>query len=185
MNVDRGPVRRVGDMAWPRSAGPVTLRLLRADDWRAFHAYRQDPVVGRYQGWAPVSAAEAAVFIEQMAKVASLRRGEWTQLAIARTDDDVLVGDLGIHVAERGEQAEIGFTLAPGQTGRGYASAAVSAAIDLLFEQPEIEQVVGITDARNTPSVAVLERVGMRRTAIRETVFKGEPCTEWIYARMR
>jgi RimJ/RimL family protein N-acetyltransferase len=173
-------------MAWlPRSAGAVTLRLLRADDLRAFHAYRQDPVVGRYQGWAPMSATEAAVFIQQMSKVASLRRGEWTQLAIARTEDDALVGDLGIHVAEHGDHAEIGFTLAPTQTGRGYASVAVAAAIDLLFERPEIEQVVGITDARNTPSVAVLERVGMRRTAIRETVFKGEPCTEWTYARTR
>ena len=123
-------------MAWLRNAGPVSLRRLRSHDLPVFHAYRQDPAVGRYQGWSPMSVQEAAVFIRRMAAIPLLRRGDWTQLAIARSEDDALVGDLGLFVTDGGEQAEIGFTLHPAHTGRGYASSAVSAAIDLLFERP-------------------------------------------------
>jgi RimJ/RimL family protein N-acetyltransferase len=44
---------------------------------------------------------------------------------------------------------------------------------------------MGVTDARNTASVKVLERVGMSRVEAREVVFKGEPCVEWVYCRAR
>ncbi len=161
------------------------LRRLQADDLAAFHAYRSDATVGRYQGWEPMSRSEALAFIIRMAAASLFEPGVWAQLAIARAEDGSLVGDLGIRVAANLEHAEIGFTLAPSGQGRGLGSAAVAEAIRLLFEQTDVPRVVAVTDARNTPSVRLLERVGMSRVESCETVFKGEPCTEWTYAKWR
>jgi RimJ/RimL family protein N-acetyltransferase len=44
-----------------------------------------------------------------------------------------------------------------------------------------VERVLGITDARNRASVAVLERVGMRKQEDRRVVFRGESCLEYMY----
>lgn len=132
-----------------------------------------------------MSPSEALAFIGEMATAELFVPGVWAQLAIARADDGSLVGDLGLLVAENGEQGEVGVTVSPAAQGQGYGSAAVAEAIRLLFEQTAVRRVVGITDARNVPSVRLLERVGMSRVESRETVFKGEPCTEWVYARRR
>jgi len=84
--------------AWrlPIAGGRVMLRPLRADDLDAFHGYRSDPEVGRYQGWSPMTRQEAAAFIASMASVSGPGRGEWIQLAIASRDTDVLLGDVGV-----------------------------------------------------------------------------------------
>ena len=169
----------------PRNAGHALLRRLSIEDLAAFHAYRQDPVVGQYQGWSPMSKSDARAFIDEMAMARLFEPGAWAQLAIARAADNGLVGDLGLLVAKDGEHAEVGFTVAPAAQGQGYGSAAVAQAISLLFEQTAVRRVVGITDTRNTPSVRLLERVGMSRVESRDTVFKGEPCTEWVYAKQR
>lgn len=169
----------------PRNAGPVRLRRLRTEDLPSFHAYRSDLIVARYQGWSPMSEAAALDFISIMSRQPLFVPGEWGQIAIATVDADALVGDVGLLVAEGSAFAEIGFTLHPRFTGRGYATAAVREALRLLFELTPVQRVIGVTDARNTPSVKVLERAGMCRLDTRETLFKGEPCLEWIYAISR
>lgn len=169
----------------PRKAGHALLRRLRAEDLETFQAYRRDPLVARYQSWSRMSQPEALAFINEMAVANLFEPGAWVQLAIARAEDGRLVGDLGLLVTEDREHAEIGFTVSRGAQGQGYGCAAVAEAIRLLFEQTAVRRVVGITDARNTASVRLLERVGMSRIESRETVFNGEPCTEWVYARQR
>ncbi len=169
----------------PRIARPALLRRLRASDLAAFHAYRGDPVVCRYQDWSPMSEAEACEFIAGMEAAPLYRPGAWAQIAIARIEDDALVGDVGLFVAADCSSAEIGFTLSPAARGRGYAAAAAAASIQLLFEHTAVPRVNGITDARNAASVRVLERAGMNRVESREVVFKGAPCVEWVYSRER
>ncbi len=169
----------------PRGAGSVLLRRFRAEDLQPFLAYRLDSAVSRYQSWSVWSATEAASVIEKMACIELFQPGRWVQLAVATADDNALVGDVGLFVAQGFAHAEIGYTIAPTAQGHGYATAAALASLQLLFEQTRIPRVVGITDARNTASVRVLERVGMKRIDSREVEFKGETCTEWIYARER
>jgi RimJ/RimL family protein N-acetyltransferase len=45
--------------------------------------------------------------------------------------------------------------------------------------------VLGITDARNLASIALLERVGMRALEARHAIFRGEACVEVVYALPR
>lgn len=44
-----------------------------------------------------------------------------------------------------------------------------------------IVHIAGITDARNGPSIRLLERVGFRLSHQRSSLFRGEQCTELVF----
>lgn len=160
----------------------MTLRRLRPGDLARFQAYRGDPEVGRYQGWEPMTDADARTMIAEMAAAPVPTPGDWVQIAIADAATDALIGDIGLHVSESGQEAELGITLAPGAQGRGLAEEAARALIRGLQADTAVRRLVGITDARNTPSARLLERLGMTFEAEEETIFRGEPCLERRYA---
>jgi RimJ/RimL family protein N-acetyltransferase len=60
-------------------------------------------------------------------------------------------------------QCEIGFTIAPGYQGHGYATEAVRLLPGCLFTARGRHRVTACCDPRNAVSVALLERLGMRR----------------------
>ena len=128
-----------------------------------------------------MSAPEAAAFLHEQSSAALLESGEWCQLGIARRSDDQLIGDVGVCVAHDLEQAEIGFSLGAASQGKGYGNEAIRAVLDLLFVHAPIARVVAITDARNSPAIRLLERVGMRMTSTVDAVFKGQPCVEHVF----
>jgi [ribosomal protein S5]-alanine N-acetyltransferase len=172
--------------ALPRAAERIVLRRFRASDVERFQAYRCDPDVGRYQGWTAMDDAGAAAFIAEMAVAPIGLRGVWFQMAVADKANDALMGDIGIGLdKERAGVAEIGFSMAPAAQGRGLGTEAVRSALALLFESGIVDVVEGITDARNAPSIQLLERVGMRIERTHETMFKEEMCTEHIFAIAR
>jgi aminoglycoside 6'-N-acetyltransferase len=169
------------DEALPRAGHRIVLRRLRSDDLGAFQAYRHDPTVARYQGWTPQSDDAANAFLGEMYRIRLLEHGSWTQLAIARREDDGLIGDIGIRVAEDGGEAEIGFTLGRTAQRQGLATEAVTEACALVFERTAARRILAITDARNASAIRLIERVGMRRIATASTTFRGEPCIEYTY----
>ena len=166
----------------PRVFAGGVLRRLAGTDLSAFQAYRAHPDLNRYQGWSPMPRDEAAAFLSEMGSAPLFARGAWVQLGIAEPESQCLIGDIGLFLSGDGGHAEIGFTLEPQSQGHGIATAAVREAIKLMFEATSVQQVRGITDARNTASVRLLERVGMRRVETRRSVFRGESCIEYVYA---
>lgn len=171
--------------ALPREGARVLLRRLRPGDLAAFQAYRHDPVVGLYQGWIAQSDRAASEFLEQMHEAEPLRYDAWTQLAIARREDDGLIGDIGIRVAADGSEAEVGFTLGRTAQRQGLATEAVSAACALVFELTPARRILAVVDARNTSAIRLVERIGMRRIATAPAVFRGEACVEHTYELRR
>jgi RimJ/RimL family protein N-acetyltransferase len=169
----------------PREFPGGRLRRLHRRDRAAFQVYRSLPELGRYQGWSPMSDAEAHEFLDEMHRVPLFTPGRWVQLGIATRESDELVGDVGLYLSEDGTSGEVGFTLEPSSQGRGVAALAVREALQLLFSATSITRVLGITDERNVPSIRLLERVGFERIASRQVVFRGEPCTERVYALPR
>jgi RimJ/RimL family protein N-acetyltransferase len=170
----------------PRRGDRVVLRRLRADDLQPFHAYRSSAEVGRYQGWTPMSVAEAESFLREMHSAAGFRPDEWFQVAIADPLTDRLIGDIGVCLrTEDAPVAEIGFTLDPGSQGKGLAAAAVREIVALLFQATAVARVIAITDARNQPSVRLLQRAGMLLDRSVESIFRGEPCIELVFVLRR
>jgi RimJ/RimL family protein N-acetyltransferase len=175
----------VTDSFLPRIKRNVRLRRLRPDDVDDFHAYRSDPELARYQGWSAMSRTQAAAFISTMDRVPLFPLGEWFQLAVSDVTTDRLVGDVGLRLYSDASAVEIGFTICRPAQGRGMATAAAEAAMELCWDCTSARAVIGITDARNEPSISVLRRLGMRSIEIRQAVFKGEPCEEHVFSRAR
>jgi RimJ/RimL family protein N-acetyltransferase len=169
----------------PCAVAGVVLRRLAPADLAAFQAYRHDAVLGQYQGWSATSDDDARAFLTQMSTAALLQPEVWCQIGIAELVSGALLGDIGLCLSPDGRQAEIGFTLQHDSQGRGIATAAVREATRLVFRQTQAEQVLGITDARNLPSIRLLERLGMRKTETRSASFRGEPCVEHVYVMSR
>lgn len=169
----------------PRRFSGGVLRRLAPGDLTAFQAYRGDPGLARFQGWTSTPDEEALTFLTEMQAAALFVPGTWAQIAIAREADEVLAGDIGLCLSTDGREVEIGFTLSRPAQGRGLATAAVGAAMGLVFECSAADRVVGITDARNHASIRVLERAGMERVEARHVVFRGAPCLEFVYVRAR
>ncbi|WP_377268509.1 GNAT family N-acetyltransferase [Peterkaempfera sp. SMS 1(5)a] len=59
---------------------------------------------------------------------------------------------------------EIGFELAPGARGRGYATEALQALAGWALRQPGVHRVTATTAPGNLPSQRVMDRAGFRRT---------------------
>ena len=165
----------------PRIANGVVLRRLAASDLAAFQAYRNDVVLGQYQGWPAMPETEAVSFLAKMSTATLLQPGLWSQIGIADSGSPALIGDIGLLLAGDGRHAEIGFTLRRQSQGHGIATTAVREAINLVFKHTQAERVLGIADARNLPSIRLLERVGMRKAESRSVVLRGEVCVEHVY----
>lgn len=169
----------------PREFIGGRLRRMNPRDLAAFQAYRSIPELGRYQGWTPMSDTEAGNFLDEMFRAPLFTPGRWVQLGIAEPETDVLVGDIGLFLSADGTTGEVGYTLQPTSQGRGIATRAVGEALQLLFAATSITRVLGITDERNLPSSSLLERLGFAFIESRHVVFRGEPCTERVYALLR
>jgi RimJ/RimL family protein N-acetyltransferase len=172
------------DLARPFHTERLTLRRLHAADLETFAAYRADDVLARYQGWSPMTRDAARAFLEQMHAAPAFVVGQWFQWGIADRHSDVLRGDLGIHLRD-GDTAEVGFTLARSAHGRGLGREAVAALLEVLFARTTVTRVIGVTDARNTPSARLMASVGMQHVHSEPTTFRGEPCVEWTFERRR
>jgi aminoglycoside 6'-N-acetyltransferase len=166
----------------PSRCEATCLRLFRSTDFSQFQAYRTDPVVARFQAWSPLTDIAAREFIAEMSSVAALRPGDWIQLAIADSATDLLIGDVGLYIGPDESEAQLGFTLSREAQGQGHATRAALIATHLLFESSSVRRVCGVTDARNTASIAVLERAHFIKVCERRSEFKGEQCTDFVYA---
>jgi RimJ/RimL family protein N-acetyltransferase len=170
---------------WPVLATPrCRLRPFQEADLPTFAAYRAHPAVAALQSWdESYTLADAQRLWQAMCAEPVGLAGQWLQLALARQDDDDLVGDLALHfLGER--QFEIGFSLAPGHQGQGYGLEGLRALLAHLFTTHDAHRVVALTDLRNIPAARLLRRAGFREEGCQReaTWFKGGWCDELLFA---
>lgn len=162
------------------------LRRFRPEDLPDLVAYRSDPDVARYQSWeAPYPAHRASRMLTELELRHPDTPGHWFQFAVARSGDDRLIGDCGVHVPDDEPRvAELGFTFATRWQGSGYATEAVRRLLDYLFDDRAKHRVYASCDPRNVRSAALLRRVGMRREGLcrRSLWSKGEWTDEELFA---
>jgi aminoglycoside 6'-N-acetyltransferase len=141
----------------------LVLRRSRPDDAGAISAYRSDPEVHRYQGWARTDVEGVRAEIEEMASRRPGEAGGWVQFSVEERASGTLVGDVGMSPAD-GEPGviKVGYTMDPAHQGRGYATEAVTALVVFAFDELGAEVVRAFASAENLPSIRVAEKVGMR-----------------------
>jgi RimJ/RimL family protein N-acetyltransferase len=166
----------------------LRLRHFMDADLALFMAYRNDPEVAKYQSWEGISEPEALAFLQEQKGVQPGVPGQWFQIAIELKETGMLVGDCALKIEEHDErQAEIGYSLSRAYQGRGIASEAVSCVLEYAFVTLGLHRVIAITDCENAASVALLERLGLRREGhFRQNVwFKGKWGDEYFYAMLQ
>lgn len=171
----------------PIEGAGVDLRRLDPAEAALVIGYRRDPRVARYQGWGVVDPGEIERDIAAMVgRTPCDVPGPWFQLAIVERSSNQVAGDIGVRlVTEAPDTAEIGYTVAPAFQRLGYATEAVQLLCGWLLGPRELARVIATVDARNLPSIVVVERSGFVRTACVETRAGGALTSLFTYERRR
>lgn len=167
-------------------AGPrVALRRFHPADVDTFVAYRSSEQVARFQSWdAPYPREEGERFIQEIARDHPDTAGEWFQFAVGLRPAGQLIGDCAaLPHADDPRQCDIGYTLSPEHQGHGYATEAVRLLLTYLFTARGKHRITAYCDPRNAASIALLERLAMRREGhLRESTWvKGEWTDDLVY----
>lgn len=163
----------------------LCLRRFMPADLPYFVQYRNDAQLAQYQTWGAMDETTARIFIEDMS-TAPIDGAMGLQIAVALRENNMLIGDCYVRVSY-GEQAEIGYTLARSYHGHGYATEAVRAVISYGFGNMGLHRIYANVACANLRSVALLERLGLRREAHFKRSFRygGVWQDEYQYAVLR
>lgn len=156
-------------------ARPFTL----ADD-AAMLAVYGDPEVMRFIPGGPVHTIEAVRDI--LAGQAGMQETNgYSYWALAERSSGDVIGDVGYgHFALTGD-VELGYTLARGVWGKGYATEAARACLDAGLAHLDVARIVAVVDVDNLASQRVAERIGMGRIETIEA--HGRPHVLFAYER--
>lgn len=164
----------------------LRLRAVVPEDFDALLAYHSDPEVVRYVPFEPRSREDMALTVDRKRTGTGLRRdGDHLDLAVTLAESGRLIGDVILFLsAVEHASVEVGYMFAPAHAGRGYATEAVRAMLDLAFADLGAHRVWARVDVRNPASRALCERLGMRLEAhlVENEWFKGAWSSEIDYA---
>jgi RimJ/RimL family protein N-acetyltransferase len=145
----------------------LILRQFRDADRDPWAAMNADPEVMKHFP-ATLSRAEADALVDRVAaRIAEAGVGFW---AVERQADGVFLGFAGLnrigheHLPIFGEW-EVGWRLARHAWGQGYATEAGRASLAYGLGPMGLKRVLSYTAVTNTPSEAVMKRIGMVRAA--------------------
>jgi [ribosomal protein S5]-alanine N-acetyltransferase len=150
----------------------LVLRALRPSDAERVFALRSDPVVMRHVTRPLAGTLEDAnALIERVnTTVAAAEAVQW---ALTLKGDDAFIGLIGFWRMEKQHYlAELGYTLARDQWGKGLMSEAIHAVVDFGFNTLGLHKVEAITRPGNTASIRVLEKNGfVQEGHFKENIF--------------
>jgi RimJ/RimL family protein N-acetyltransferase len=164
----------------------LLLRPYTPEDFEAFRAMHGRDDVARFLPWETRDADASRAALERHQRNLRLEKDDdGVSLAAVDKATGRLAGEAVLFlrsVEHRG--GEVGYLLHPDFWGRGLATEAAGAMLQIGFDWMRMHRVIGRIDARNHGSAAVLTRLGMRREAllVKNEWFKGEWADEADYA---
>jgi len=166
----------------------LLLRRFQPGDFEDFFAYVSRPDVARYTSFEPRSREDAATeFAKRMADPPMAEPGQFLSRALTRGPGQRVIGEVMLFARDiPARQGEIGYMMHPDYHGQGFAVEGARAMLGQGFEALGWHRVYARLSEANTPSVRLLEKLGMRREAhFREhAIFKGEWDNQLIYAML-
>jgi len=161
------------------------MRPLSPDDAEAILRYRSDPVINRHQGWIPSTIQDVIDFIETRISSTIDIADTWYQFVLIRKDTGELIGDVGLHFFDAAlKQVELGCSIDKNYQGNGFATEALREAMHYVFVKLDKQRIVASVDPRNSKSIALIERLGLKKEAHYKERFqiRGEWVDDVIYA---
>lgn len=155
----------------------LVLREMHADDFEAVHAYASDPEVVRWVPWGPNTETDTRDFVAvTMASAAADPRLDWI-LAVETREAPRLLGTVALYIRYHDQdQAMLGYALGRDAWGRGYATEAATAMLELGFDALGLRRIWAACDPDNAKSRRVLEKIGMTLEGRlrQDTVIRGQ-----------
>ncbi len=164
----------------------AVLRPVQASDVDDILDCAADREWSRYLIALPVSSytrTDAEQFVTSQAVLDREVRPSWAIEFEGRAAGGVNVRFLHDH-----RVGELGYSLASRLWGRGLVVEAARAVISASFSAyPQLDRFRATTDARNTQSVRVMEKLGMKREGLlrRDRLFRGELVDEVVCGLLR
>lgn len=168
-------------LTWPIRTERLSIRPATPADADAVFAYRRLDEVTRWM---------TSVVRDRDEWEKRVNDPHWLECTLLVEREGRVVGDLLLALADpwaqaevreqaQGTQAEIGWCLAPEAQGHGYATEAVAALIAVAFGPLGLRRLVANAFAANAGSIAIMERLGMRREtyAVRDCLHRSG---EWL-----
>ena len=188
--------RPVG-LTLPVEARPIrterlVLRPLAEADADDVFAYQSLPDVVEYLPWPVRDREESREHTVQRAGFTRLADDKdaiilGAELVGPNGEPGPVIGDLSIFLRSAvNAQVAIGWVFHPSRQGRGYATEAARAVLEFVFTEVGAHRVFAEVDPRNTASVALCQRLGMRLEGlfVENEIFKGEWSDLAVYAML-
>jgi [ribosomal protein S5]-alanine N-acetyltransferase len=165
----------------------LRLRPVTAADAEPLFALHSNAYVLRYWNAPPWSdPARAERFLATSRQMEE--DGTGARLVMERASDEAFIGWCGLTRWNPDyRSASLGYCLAEGAWGNGYATEAARAVVGWGFDTLDLNRVQAETDTRNTASARVLEKLGfVREGELREDcVVNGDVSDSWVYGLLR
>ena len=143
----------------------LILRPWQASDYPAFIAMGQNPEVMRYFP-SLLTPEQSLQFIEKVTK--QIDQYGWGLWAVELKETKEFIGFIGLQPQpdpfEFTPCVEIGWRLAQKYWHQGYATEGARTVLDYAFNTLDLNKVVSFTATVNTPSEAVMKKIGMVKT---------------------
>lgn len=148
--------------ALPRlAAARMRLCALGPGDLDDFRRLEADPRVMRYVGdGRPPPAARIEAMVERVLGYPALYPGLGCWCA-RRRDDRAFVGWFVLKYCGNSCDVEIGYRLRPEAWGRGYATEGARVVVRYVFDELELDRLIGVTHPDNVASQRVLMKAGL------------------------
>jgi ribosomal-protein-alanine N-acetyltransferase len=146
----------------------ITTRRLRLrefveSDWQAVLAYQSDPLYLRYNPWIQRTEEDVHQFIRWFLSWQDAQPRFKFQFAITLPGNDWVIGNCGIRMrSPDAQEADIGYELDSRYWGRGYATEAARAMLNLGFRQLKLHRIWAHCIAENVASARVMQKIGMQ-----------------------
>lgn len=166
----------------------LNLRGVTVDDAEEVFLYRSKPEVNRYLTFKPKTLEDVREFIKTRISPTINEVNTWYQFAIIKKETGKIIGDIGLNFFDAdGYQMEIGYNLNNTERGKGYATEALKACMGYLFNELNKHRITACIDPSNTPSIALVERLGFRKEAYFKENFleDGKWLDEYVYGLLK
>lgn len=145
----------------------LILREPKMSDLNDVFEFCGDSASTKYVNWEPHrNKSETAAYIKYLRKeILNCNPQNYTWFVWHKEDKKVVATVSLVELDTSGKIATIGYTFSKRYQHKGLAAESVSAVIKYLFGEREVERVQAQVLPLNTPSINLLERVGMKKEA--------------------
>jgi len=152
----------------PALTDPILTPRLRLEPMEPRHGpaierYARLPEVARYTAEVPHPYPPGGGILFAEAVAFERRHGGGFVWVVTDRAGGPAVGSIGLDISDDRRWAELGYIYDPAVWGRGYATEAARAVIEVAFERLGLDRVVSHAAMANRASCRVLAKAGLRR----------------------